>query len=381
MIPIRAPRLRLALEACFAAALVLAVVGGLAAGCDPNAVTPLLVPTGGGGGSCTSTFSSMRMVGDFTNPSFTISASPIMQLVRVNDECVWRVAVTLNAGPVLFKFVTDEDFDTTKDYGGSEAITLPVPGGPHATSLVSGTGTAIKVDVAATGDYIFTLNEQTLTWTAAPGPPPPTGGVAGTVSFANLVSPPFPVAHVVVSQGAVEIASTDSDPTTRTFSVTGLVAGSYDVTATASCFTPNSVPGVSISGSTVNVGDLALGEGASTFTTIDLVGGFNLFTPGADPMVQTPTCVWTRDRVLAPGVFNMKFLTDGTFDTPPDYGGDESITIDVPGNGTVRPVSGPGTAIKISVANGGTYRFVLDERVQRWSAELLPPAPARVGGR
>jgi hypothetical protein len=295
--------------------------------------------------------------------------------------CIWTVSVSLNAGQVLFKFVTNDDFDTTQDYGGSETVTLSVPGGPHPTQLVSGTGTAIKVNVATAGDYTITLNERTLTWTAVPGEPPAGGGVAGTVSFANLVAAPFPLARVTVYEGATPVDSVTTDPTTRAFEITGLDPGTYRVVASASCFAQVELPSVTVSNGTTNVGNLAMAEGASSFTTIDLVGGFNLFTPGVDPMVQTPTCVWTRDRVLAPGVFNFKFLTDGVFDTPPDYGGDEGVAIDVPGGGAVRPVSGPGTAITISVANAGTYRFVLDERVQRWTAELLPPAPARVEGR
>jgi hypothetical protein len=113
----------------------------------------------------------------------------------------------------------------------------------------------------------------------------------------------------------------------------------------------------------------------SAFTTIDLVGGFNLFTPGVDPMVQTPTCLWTRDRFVAAGVYSIKFLTDGAYDTPPDYGWDDTQTFDVPGSGSVRPVSGPGTNIRISVANSGTYRFILDEKLQRWEVQLVTPAP------
>jgi hypothetical protein len=363
------------LTGIFAAGLVLALAAGFTAGCDPNTLAPLLAPTGGGGpaGACTSDFDNIRMVGDFTSPGFSIPDSP--QMIEDPLGCIWRVTVRLNAGTVLFKFVTNDDFDTTQDYGGSEAVTLDVPGGPHPTQLVSGTGTAIKVNVATTGDYTFTLNEKTLTWTAEPGAPPPTGGIAGSVTFANLTSAPYPSARVEVFSGATSVAVASSDPTTRAFAVSGLAAGSYRVVVSASCFTTVELAGVTVAGTVNDVGAVALAEGASAFTTIDLVGTFNVFTPGADPMVESPPCVWTRERHLDPGVFNLKFLTDGQFDTPPDYGGDESMVIDVPGGGTVRPVSGPGTAIRISVANPGTYRFVLDERLQRWEATLVTPAP------
>lgn len=381
MTPFRRLRASRSLELVLRGALTLAILAGITTGCDPNALSPLLVPTGGDRppGACVSQFSTIRMVGDFTSPAFTIPISP--QMTEDATGCVWTVTVSLNAGTVLFKFVTDDDFDTTQDYGGSEAVTLDVPGGPHPTQLVSGTGTAIKVNVAATGDYTFTLNEKTLAWTAVASAPPGPGGISGTVSFQNLVSAPFPEARVEVFSGATPVANTTTDPTTRAFSFSGLDAGTYRVVVTSSGFTPAELPSVAVSGATTDVGAIALAEGPSAFATIDIVGGFNLFTPGVDPMVESPATVWTDDVTLSPGVYIMKFLTDGQFDTPPDYGGDESVTIDVPGGGPVRPVSGPGTGITISVANPGTYRFVLEERLQRWSATLVTPAPTKAEGR
>jgi hypothetical protein len=376
--PLRKPRLELLF-----AALAFALAAGTTAGCDPNALAPLLAPTGGINveppGPCTSEFSTIQMVGDFTTPPFDIPAGP--HLTEADSGCVWTLNVALPAGAVLFKFVTDGDFDATQDYGGDEAATLAVPGGPHPTMLVTGTGTAIKINVTTAGDYLITLNERTLTWSAVSSAPPAPGGIAGTVSFQNLASAPFPQAGVEVFSGATPVASTTTDPTTRAFSFAGLDAGTYRVVVGASGFTPAELPSVTVSGGTTDVGVVTLNEGPSRFTTIDLVGGFNLFTPGVDPMVESPTAVWTKDRFLNPGVYNMKFLTDGQFDTPPDYGGDESVTIDVPGGGATRLVSGPGTAITISVANPGTYRFVLEERLQRWSATLVTPVPTKAEGR
>ena len=323
-----------------------------------------------------SAFNSIQMAGDFTTPPFNLPASPAMTPV---DGCTWSVTVSLPAGQVLFKFVADGNFDTA--YGGDEAVALDVPGGPYPTELVSGVGTAIKVNVATAGNYTFTLNENTLEWTAESAGSGPTGGIAGTVSFENIATAPFPVARVEVFSGATSVATTTTDPTTRAFSVTGLASGTYSVIATASGFNGEELPAVNVTGATVDVGELALTEGPSAHATIDVVGGFNLFTPGVNPMVESPTAVWTEDVVLNAGVFNLKFLTDGQFDQPTDYGGDESVTIDVPGGGITRPVSGAGTAIRISVANPGTYRFVLDERRQQWSATLVTPAPTRAEAR
>jgi hypothetical protein len=150
------------------------------------------------------------MVGDFTTPSFNIPASPIMTLPS-STRCVWQVTVRLNQGPVLFKFVTDDVFDNPTDYGGSEAVTLNIPGGPHPTSLVSGTGTAIKVNVAVTGDYVITLSEEDLTWTAVAARRP-----RRHRRHRELRGPdqrPYPTATVEVHSGTTRSPAT-SDPST-----------------------------------------------------------------------------------------------------------------------------------------------------------------------
>ena len=188
------------------------------------------------------------------------------------------------------------------------------------------------------------------------------------------------MATVTVYQDTTAIDSTTTDPTTRAFSIGDLTAGTYRVLVRASCFATLELPTVPVAGSTTDLGDVSLAEGASAFTTIDVVGGFNGFAPGADPMVQSPSCVWTRDITLPAAVFDIKFLTDGLYDTPPDYGDDTDAVIDIPGGGLVRPVTG-GNNIRIAIANPGIYRFVLDERVQQWSATLVTPAPSPVEGR
>lgn len=320
-----------------------------------------------------SAFATIQMTGDFTTPPFNIPASP--QMTPVPGACAWTVTVDLPAGEVLFKFLTNGNFDEVPDYGGDETVTLDVLGGPHPTRLVTGTGTAIKISVPVAGSYTFTLNEQTQTWSAVEAGPPPGGGIAGSVTFASLASAPYPIARVEAFSGTTLAGATTTDPTTRAFEIGGLAAGTYRLVAAASCFSTVELGSVVVTSGTVNVGELSLSSAASAFTTIDLVGGFNLFTPGADPMVQTPTCLWTRERFVSAGVYSIKFLTDGLYDTPPDYGWDDTVTYDVPGSGSVRPVSGPGTNIRISVANSGTYRFILDEQLQRWEVQLVTPAP------
>ena len=128
------------------AALACGLLLTLLAACDPNTESPFLVPRVGRGGPCTSEFTSMHMAGSFTNPQFSVPASPVMTLQRVGGTCVWRATVNFPEGEVLFKFVTNGAFDD--DFVGDEAVTLGVPGGPYGTSRGSGSGNAIKVDVS-----------------------------------------------------------------------------------------------------------------------------------------------------------------------------------------------------------------------------------------
>jgi hypothetical protein len=321
---------------------------------------------------CTSEFTSVRMVGDFTTPIFEIPISPVMILERVDEVCVRRVTVDLPAGPVLFKFVTNDEFDD--DFVGDEATSLPVPGGPYKTSRGSGSGNAIRIEVAEAGPYVFTLDEVGLTWKAEPGEPPAPGGIAGIVEFSGLTTAPYPSARAEVFSGTSSVATTGSDPITRAFTLDGLAPGTYRVVVSATCFTTVEIPNVGVSGSTNDVGSVTLDPGASTSSAIDLVGGFNTFTPGVDPMVQSPTCTWTRERFLTAGVYPMSFIIDGQF--APYYGGDPT-PVSIPGGGPVTRFESGGTALQISVAVDGTYRFVLDERLQQWSAELVTPAPTR----
>ena len=363
----------------FAFALLLALVSAFTSGCDPNAATTLLVPTGSEDG-CFSDVTSLRMVGDFTSPSFSIPVSPAMTLARVDGECVWQVTVRLNQGPVLFKFVTDEAFDNPTDYGGSESVTLNIPGGPHPTALVSGTGTAIKATVAVTGDYVVSLNEKDLTWSAVATGPAPEGGISGTVAFSGLTTAPFPAATVEVYAGTTRVASTTSDPTTRAFSIAGLEPGQYRVVASANCFATVEQNDVTVTTGVTAIGELLLTAAASAFSTIQMVGDFTtppFNIPISPQMTPVPgSCSWTVTVTLPAGTVFFKFVTNGNFDTPPDYGGDETVTLGVPGGPhPTRLVTGTGTAIKINVAEAGSYTFTLNEQSLTWSAVAAGPPP------
>jgi hypothetical protein len=115
---------------------------------------------------------------------------------------------------------------------------------------------------------------------------------------------------------------------------------------------------------------------------INVAGDFNGFSKDSVEweMGQTSLGVWsvTSPHPINPGVSNMKFVTDQNFDVPPDWGGDESVTIPVPAtNAATRKVTGSGTAIKLDFTAGGTYTFTLDERRQVFSIQP-GPGPGRV---
>ena len=78
-------------------------------------------------------------------------------------------------------------------------------------------------------------------------------------------------------------------------------------------------------------------------------------------MTPGENCVWTDTLTIQPGTYLFKFVTGGAFDSPADYGGSENTTLVVPGTFPILPVSGQGTALKISVKTAGEYQFTLDE--------------------
>lgn len=100
----------------------------------------------------------------------------------------------------------------------------------------------------------------------------------------------------------------------------------------------------------------------------DLYGSFDLTR--APSMVNTENCVWvaTLNGITAGDHF-FKFVTDGAFDSPPDYGSDEVCRLEL--TGTIREVTGTGTAICITFPETGNYRFTLDEAALSYTIEQV----------
>ena len=113
-------------------------------------------------------------------------------------------------------------------------------------------------------------------------------------------------------------------------------------------------------------------ECVSTHSQIQLAGTFTspaYDLPASPNMTALPGCGWQATTHLDPGTYFIKFVTDGALDSPTDYGGEESVTLPVPGGayGTW-PTSGPGTQIRIEVLNPDDYTFTLGEAPPQWSA-------------
>jgi hypothetical protein len=321
---------------------------------------------------CVSAFDTIQLASDFT--SFDLGQAPFMTRTA---SCEWRDTVTVNAGgPYNMKFVTDGAYDNPKDYGGDESQNIPLVG-THPVEFVSGTGTAINVSVAATGQYVFVLDESSLTFTATLLGGGATGSVSGTLGFPGIDSAPYPAADVKLLESGTQttVALARSDTLTREFTITSVEDGTYDLAISATGFLDTTVVGIEISGgAAVDVGTVTLQPGCvSAFDTIQLASDFTSFDLGQAPfMTRTASCEW-RDTVTvnAGGPYNMKFVTNGAYDNPKDYGGDESQNIPLVGTHPVQPVSGVGTAINVSVAATGQYVFVLDESSLTFTATLL----------
>ncbi len=326
---------------------------------DIGAIT--LVP------GCESAFTKIQALGDFN--AWSLQFPSMTKL----PNCVWVDTLTIQPGTYNFKFVTGGAFDSPLDYGGSESETLPLPGA-YAVKAVSGQGTALKISVLTGGEYVFRLDESKLEFTATLLGTVPTGGISGTVSFAGLSTGPYPQATVDLYQGTATtpLATVKSHATTRVFSFQTLPNGTYKVEISSPCFVKETRSGVTVAGANVDLGSVTLAAGTSAFTKIQIVGEFTSWDAGEAPqMVQAPPCVWTAtvpitaDMIGTPKFF--KFLTNGVFDNPKDYGGDENTLLTLPGTFSIRPVSGQGTALKVQFPGPGTYVFTLDERRQQFT--------------
>lgn len=341
-------------------------------GCDRAPGKLLLDPGGGGGGAgYKSKFTRIQVAGNL-NPTlygnFDLSKSPDM---LSQGDGVWTAVVKgVSAGDHLFKFVTNGKFDDPLDYGSDEVCR------PSATGTVipvSGQGTAICVTFAAAGNYKVTLDEQTLKFKFEPYTVATPGTIAGTVTFENPPPAPLKAAVTVLTAGTQTVLAADSTASNGSFSIGDLPEGSYDVRFSASGYLDSLKTNVQVAaGQTVNLGTIRLARGCtSAFSKIQVAGNLNTDLYGNFDLTRSPElqkvagCRWeTTINTVTAGQHFLKLVTNGAFDNPKDYGGEESNCLTLSAgfiSAPVRQVSGTGTALCINFPEAGNYRFTLDE--------------------
>lgn len=360
-------------------AMLLGLGAALWLGCRGNSPQLPLGPTGGLDDSCISELQLIQMVGDFTEPAWSIPDSPALQL---GPGCVWSVVVRFNtAGDHLFKFVTEGAFDNPQDFGWNEAQALRV-GADNPVLRVSGTGTGIKLTIPVAGCYLIRLFETELIFRADPTSCS-TGGIRGVVAFENATQPPLPRARVQARQQGIESGADSSSADDGTFEIIGLAAGTYDVRYRAFGYLDTTVTGVAVEESVVEIAPVTLRAGCiSAFDSIQVVGQFTTppFDLSVSPvMQQVEGCIWEAEVSVAAGTHLFKLVTNGQFDTPPDYGGDEAVTLPIDSTFAVQSATGQGTAIRVDFPITAIYSFRLDEAASTLRVSL-GAAPADLSG-
>ncbi|HTM57143.1 MAG TPA: hypothetical protein VL123_01880 [Candidatus Udaeobacter sp.] len=330
------------------------------------------------GPECHSSYADIRLAGTFTSPPYDLPTSPAMTNV---SGCSWQVTRHLDAGMYDIKFVTGGVLDTPPDYGDTTGVARTLPGSGFPTVPVSSAGHAIRIQVLNPDDYTFTLDEGTRLWSATAAGGTPSGSISGTVAFeAGFDFPPYPPATVEFFRGSTLIATQLTDRYSPTFDLPGLAPGSdFRVRVSAPLFGPVERSPIAVGTGPVDLGSILLSSLPSSYSRMDLVGDFNSFAVGANPMIQTLNGFWSTHQTLTAGDHYFKFATNGALDTPPDYGNTPSgpVIFYPPASGDVALGTGPETALRLYAFEAGDYQFNLDERNLTFQAfELPPPIPA-----
>ncbi|TPW03539.1 MAG: hypothetical protein FD129_3026, partial [bacterium] len=339
-------------------------------------------------------------------------------------------------GRLQWKFVTNRSFDNPPDYGspGTDLNGLEgavVEGSP-------GDDGNLLADVSTGGPYLVGLDEQRLRYSFLPyddGPiatPDGTTGdfsvdklrdgtylliirgegivtrrisgialvggagidlgtinlslaevsIRGAVGFQGNPSPAPPATVSLLAGSTSEII--EQVTTDGAFQFSGLANGTYRLQLEAEGYR-DSVQSVAYAGSVVDVGTIQLRAGCSSaFERIQIAGNINIPLYGnfdlalAPDMTPVDGCVWEATLTVASaGDHFFKFVTDGNFDNPPDYGGNELCTT-AEGNYTFR-LDEENLTYEISPEGGGTGGTGRLKGRLQYSDNPSAPAEARVG--
>jgi hypothetical protein len=299
------------------------------------------------------------MVGSFTSPAWNIDVSPIMTF---DEDCALTVLVRFGTpGIYIFKFVTEGAFDD--DFGGTESDTLDTST-DHPVQIVTGTGNGLTLRVLAAGCYRVRLFEDRKVFRADPAGCS-SGGIRGVVAFENVSQPPLPRAYVRASKAGVVAASDSSKREDGSFLLSGLDSGAYEVIFKGFGYRDTTIAGVQVEKSVVAMDTTRLRAGCvSAYDSIQVVGEMTnpVWTIKiSPPMQQVEGCRWQAHVSVPAGAHKFKLVTNGVFDNPPDYGGDETRLLNVDSTYAVRPVTGQGTALNMLFPFTGAYDFEFNE--------------------
>ncbi len=121
----------------------------------------------------------------------------------------------------------------------------------------------------------------------------------------------------------------------------------------------------------------AASEANSRYENIQIVGGLNNWSLDQPAMTMVAEGVWEDTLSVTAGCYLMKFVTNGVWDQPLDFGSytGEDLSCGVNSEGNLCLVAFPGTALgKIEFPNSGEYLFQLDE--QDWTYRIVDLATA-----
>jgi len=228
-----------------------------------------------------------------------------------------------------------------------------------------------------------------------PAPETWPGSLTGAVFFdptntPDLAAPPFPPTRVELFFGGNLVAVDSLEPHSRNYLFTGLAAGSYAIVVRSSAFNANSRGSLPVRDGQLDAGNTVLTLNPSSFSnSVDVMGsmpgfGTDQFGMGTTSLDQNVLGVWTYPNSLLPpteiaaGTYRLKFVTDmsSTDNNLIGWGGSATDTLDAPLTDVLASRgSGPSTDLVVRFPASGTYAFTLDERRQRFSIALAPPAP------
>ncbi len=185
---------------------------------------------------------------------------------------------------------------------------------------------------------------------------------------------------------ALRLASAVADPVDGSSTIDGIRPGAASIDLEARRYLDTTLVDLPIvAAETTDVGTIILQPGCtSVASTIHLLGDFNewdeaLFAgPGMD---QFESCRW-RDTIDIHGSFQiaeLKFVTDGAYNTPPDYARCDSFDTDGVNYGPICLVSGGGN-LAIIAQFPGRYQVILDEEALEYRLSLIEQFTASISG-